>query len=190
MRSPPRIAFACWRRPRPHSPDDSGFRQAIAAYSEALRLANADLPARSPALRALAVGGNNLAAALEEKKDRDNVESDGMIVAAKGGLQYWKLAGTWLEEERAELRLTYSLLQAGQPLEAIQSARRCLDLCTRNNAPPIEIFFGYAALAMAQRAGGDAEAFDASRRHALALFEQVPVEERSWCQSSIDELTR
>jgi hypothetical protein len=139
-------------------------------------------------LRALAVGGNNLAAALEEKKDRDDAETAGMIVAANGGLTYWKRAGTWLEEERAEYRLTRSLLQAGRPREAIASAQRCIDVCVRNAAPPIEIFFGCVVLALAQRASDDADAFAASRQQALALYEQVPADEQQWCRSDLAEL--
>ncbi len=164
------------------------MNRAIAAYAEALRLAHAGLPPGSPAVRALAIGGNNLAAALEEKKDRDAAETEGMLVAAKGGLTYWKLAGTWLEEERAEYRLTRSLLQAGRAAEAIESARRCIDVCVRNDAPAIETFFGCVVLALAQRANGDAAAFAASRQQALALLEQVPEDEKQWCHSDLADL--
>ncbi len=60
------------------------MNRAIAAYTEALQLAHAGLPPGSAAIRALAIGGNNLAAALEEKKDRDAAETAGMLVAARG----------------------------------------------------------------------------------------------------------
>jgi len=160
----------------------------IAAYAEALRLANTGFPPGSPAIRALAIGGNNLAAALEAKKDRDAAETEGMLVAANGGLTYWKQAGTWLEEERAEYRLTRSLLQAGRAAEAIESARRCIDVCARNDAPAIETFFGCVVLALAQRANGDAAAFAASRQQALALLERVPEDEKQWCQSDLADL--
>jgi tetratricopeptide (TPR) repeat protein len=166
----------------------NGMKRAIATYTEALALAGAGLPPQSPALRALAVGGNNLAAALEEKTDRDDAETEGMVVAAHGGLQYWKLAGTWLEEERAEYRLTRSLLQAGRPSEAIASAQRCIDVCARNDAPAIETFFGYVVLALAQRAGGDATAFAESRQQALARYEEVPADEQRWCRSDLSDL--
>jgi hypothetical protein len=156
----------------------NGMKRAIAAYTEALALAAPGLPPQSPALRALAIGGNNLAAALEEKKDRDAAEAEGMVVAANGGLTYWKLAGTWLEEERAEYRLTRSLLQA----------QRCIDVCMRNNAPAIEIFFGYVVLALAERASGDADAFAASRQRALALYEKVPADEQRWCRSDLADI--
>ena len=166
----------------------NGMKRAIATYAEALALAEAGLPPKSPALRALAVGGNNLAEALEGKTDRDDAETEGMIVAAKGGLTYWKQAGTWLEEERAEYRLTRSLLQARMPRDAIANAQRCIDVCVRNNAPAIETFFGYVVLALAQRASGDAAAFAASRQLALALYGQVPADEQRWCQSDLAEL--
>jgi hypothetical protein len=164
------------------------FKRALAAYTEALRLAQSDMPSKSPAIRALAVGGNNLAAALEEKKDRDTAETDGMIVAANGGLTYWRLAGTWLEEERAEYRLTRSLLQAGKSHAAIQSAMRCIDVCKLHNAPAFERFFGYAVLALAQREVGDTQSFGESRKYALALFDQVPLDEKKWCKSEVNEL--
>ena len=166
----------------------NGMKRAIAAYAEALALAEAGLPPQSPALRALAVGGNNLAAALEEKKDRNDAETEGMLVAAYGGLRYWKQAGTWLEEERAEYRLTRSLLRAGRATEAIESAKRCVDVCVRNDAPAIETFFGCVVLALAQRADGDATAFTASRQRALALLERVPEDEKQWCQADLAEL--
>lgn len=157
------------------------FPKAIAAYEEALQLARAGLAAGSPAHRALAVGGNNLAAALEEKPDRDAGETRGMVVAAEGGLEYWKRAGTWLEEERAEYRLTRSLLQAGLADAAVASAARCVAVCQRNAAAPFEQFFGYAALALAQRAAGAPDAFAAARAQALRVYDDVPAEERQWC---------
>lgn len=166
----------------------NAIAQALAAYSEALRLGDAGLPAGSPAIRVLAVGGNNLAAALEEKRDRDSTETRGMIAAAEAALKYWKLAGTWLEEERAEYRLTRSLLQGGEHGAAIQGALHCIQVCERNNAPAFEQFFGYAALALAQRSAGDLRSFEVSRKQALQLFEQVPQEERQWCESDRNEL--
>jgi tetratricopeptide (TPR) repeat protein len=164
------------------------FKQAIAAYSDALTLGQSGLPSGSPAIRALAIGGNNLAAALEEKKDRDASETAGMVVAAEGALKYWKQAGTWLEEERAEYRLARSLLKAGEPERAVQSARRCIEVCRANDAPAFEQFFGHAVLALAQRAAGGIAGFEASRAEARRLFDLVPADERQWCVSDLEEL--
>jgi hypothetical protein len=150
------------------------FKRALDAYAQALALADAGLPEGSPALRALAIGGNNLAAALDEKRDRDDAETQGMVAAAQSGLDYWKRAGTWFEEERAHWRLAKCLLAAGRPREAVASAVRCVEVCDRNEAPAFERFFGHAALAFAHREAGDAEAFGAARRSAFACYEQIP----------------
>ena len=164
------------------------FGQAIAAYGDALAAADAGLPPGSPALRALAVGGNNLAAALEQKTDRDAAATRGMIAAAEGALRYWRQAGTWLEEERALYRLARSRLQAGDAGAAMRSAQDCIDVCRRNDAPAFEAFFGFAVLAIAQRAAGDTAAFAASRERARQLYAEVPEDDRQWCASELEEL--
>ncbi len=162
---------------------------AIIAYDTALQDAAATgLVDGSPAIRALAVAGNNLAATLEELPTRDDRQAAAMVRAARGGLRYWQRAGTWLEHQRAEYRLARSLLLAGDPRAAAESAQRCVDLCTSNGAPAFEQFFGYAALALASRAAGQEDAFTAARDRALALFDGVPVEERAWCEAELRAL--
>lgn len=161
---------------------------AIAAYTEALGSAEAGLPSGSPAIRALAIGGNNLAATLEALPQHAPVEAQAMLAAAEAGLKYWTQAGTWLEEERAEYRLARCLLKAGAPAAAITSARRCVDLCERNGAPPFELFFGYAVLALAHRAADDAPAYGACRETAMDCFARVSEDERKWCEKEVKEL--
>ena len=164
------------------------FARALAAYAAATQIAAEGLPAGSPAIRALAVAGNNLAAGLEEKPDRSAAETAGMVHAAECGHTYWTLAGTWLEEERALYRLARSLLAAGEPERATARAQRCIDVCERNAAAPFERFFGYAALAIAQRAAGDRNGFLVSREHAFELHRQIPAEDRSWCEADLSLL--
>lgn len=189
------------------------YQRALAALTQALTLAESALaepalteparadstpassspappnpPAGAPAYRALAVAGNNLAAALEEKVDRDAAETAAMLTAAQAGLRYWKLAGTWLEEERAEYRLARSHLQAGAAAAAVLSAQRCVSVCEHNAAGAFETFFGCAVLALAQRAAGDRSGFVASRARALDLLAQVPPEEQHWCDAERRQL--
>lgn len=158
------------------------------AYGRALKLAEAKLPDGSPVFRALAITGNNLAVGLENLQQRDATLTEAMLTAAHAGLQYWKLAGTWLEEERAEYRLARSQLQAGQAQTAVASAQRCVAVCRKNGAPAFELFFGFAVLALAQRAAGDRDASDANRAEALRQLEQVPDDERPWCGTELAEL--
>jgi hypothetical protein len=162
----------------------------LAAQTLDLALADAqrEWPAQSPVYRALAVAGNNLAIALEEKADRTPLQTQTMLVAAQTGLTYWKLAGTWLEEERAEYRLTRCLLQAADPNRALESAQRCLAVCQRNDAPAFELFFAQAVLALACRAAGDPTAFATHREAALRSYGQVPEDDQTWCSQELGEL--
>jgi hypothetical protein len=165
---------------------------ALAAYEQALAVAgsvsaNASAPGAA-AIRALAVGGNNLAATLEETKDRSAGETAGMLMAARAALTYWKQAGTWLEEERAEYRLARSYLQAGDSAAALHHAQRCADICRGHGAPAIERFFATVVLALAQRAAADIGAYDSTSQAALALFEAIEPSERAWCADALSEL--
>ncbi|MBS0445482.1 MAG: hypothetical protein JSR59_05980 [Proteobacteria bacterium] len=137
------------------------------------------------ATRTLAVAGNNLAAALEEKTDRTPGQTAAMLTAAHAGLVYWKLAGGWLEEERAEYRLARSLIQAGEFDAAIEHARRCIAVCETHDAPPFERFFAHAALALAARGAGRHADSDAARERAHAQLQQVPEAERRWCAGDL-----
>lgn len=164
------------------------WARAIASFEQALTGAADGLAHSSPANRALAVAGNNLAAALEEKRDRNAEHIRAMLVAARAGLSYWRIAGGWLEEERAGYRLARSCLQASEPAAAVQAALNCLAVCDANDAPAFERFFGHAALALAQRAAGDVAAFETSRQAARHWLEQVPQDERAWCDADLAEL--
>ncbi|MFO1310984.1 MAG: hypothetical protein U1F41_02855 [Burkholderiales bacterium] len=162
-------------------------RRALDAYADAVRLAPS-LPANSAAFRALAIGGNNLAVALENKAGRSAVETEGMVAAARGGLAFWRKAGTWLEEERALYRLARSLLAAGQPGEAVICAQQCARICETNDAPAFERFFASAVLARALHEDGRDGDYRQARQDALNWFDTVPDDEREWCESDLAEL--
>lgn len=162
--------------------------RAAQMLEHALAAAQREWPAQSPVYRALAVAGNNLAIALEETKGRSPQQTQGMLMAAQTGLTYWKLAGTWLEHERAEYRLARCQLQAGDAAQAVQSARLCLAICERNDAPAFELFFAHAVLALASRAVGDAKGFVSHCDSALRSYREVPEDEQSWCSQELGEL--
>ena len=161
---------------------------ALTAYAQALTLADRALLDGSPAHRALAIGGNNLAAALEEKPGRDDFETAGMVGAARAALRSWTLAGGWLEHERAHYRLACSLLQAGDPIAAARSAQDGIEVCERHDAPALELFFLHAVQAMARRAADDLPGFEASRRHAHHLHDRIADDERRWCTTELKAL--
>jgi hypothetical protein len=163
--------------------------RASTLFTEALAAAEkAGLDAADPTNRALAVTGNNLACTLEEKSTRTPAERDLMIAAAQAGRRYWALAGTWLETERAEYRLAMTWLQAGDPTLAHHHAQLCLALVQANDGPPLERFFGYEALALAERAAGHAARAAAAAAQAREAFAALDEGDRGWCRATLDKL--
>ena len=79
-------------------------------------------------------------------------------------------------------------LAAGQPAEAVESAKQCAEVCMAHDAPAFERFFAYAVLARALRDDGREVDYADMREEALAWFERVPEDERQWCESDLAEL--
>ena len=168
---------------------DHDAAQAGAWLSEAVAVAAADaLPKNDPAVRALAVAGNNIAAALEEKAARSAAERQLMIAAAQAGRRFWALAGTWLETERAEYRLAMTWLQAGDAAQARHHAQQCLAIVQEHGGAPLERFFGYEALALAERADRNAAADAAAVVLARDAFAALDEGDRGCCQPTLDRL--
>lgn len=156
--------------------------QAVAA-AEAAALPDAD-----PAVRALAMAGNNIAAALDERPALDDAMRGLMLQAAQVGLACWRRAGTWLHEERAHYRLARSHRKAGDPARARQHAQACLALVAANGDEPLERFFGEEALGLAEAAAGDAAAHGRALAAARATFARLSPDDQSWCRASLDGL--
>ena len=167
-----------------HAPLRAGhlLREAIAA-AEATSLADQD-----PACRALAVTGNNMACALEEKANPSDEERGLMILAAQTARQYWARAGTWLETERAEYRLAQSYRHAGDLAAARRHAQACLDLVSKHGSPALEEFFGWEALGLVERAAGNTAAHRQAVEQARDAFARLAESDRGWCQASLDAL--
>lgn len=146
------------------------------------------LDPKSPANRALAVTGNNLAAALEEKVQLSQNEKQLMLLAAQTGRKYWEIAGTWLEVGRAEYRLAMSYLKSGNPEQATLHAEQALAIAAENNALPLEFFFGHEALAWAQKARGNMPAFEDARQRVSEYFQKLSPADQSWCKETRDKL--
>jgi hypothetical protein len=138
--------------------------------------------------RPLAVAANNLACALGDLDQRSAEQDQQMIRAAQAARQYWALAGSWLEVERADYVLAKSCLRAGQVQQAAEHAAACLSLCRENSAPALELFFAHEIAALAVKALGHDAAFDAARQAALAAFDLMDAEEQAMCQGERDAL--
>lgn len=161
---------------------------AIRHFRDALADASTGFPDGEPALRALAVTSNNLAASLEEKGMRSADETAAMLDAARAGREYWGRAGGWLETERAEYRLAKCFLAAGNAGDALEHARRCVAICEANDADAFERFFAQGVLAMAQGALKDDRSASLARTAALALYDSLPADQKKWCDEMLREL--
>jgi hypothetical protein len=139
--------------------------------------------------RPLAVAANNLACALGDLDERSAEQDTQMIRAAQAARQYWALAGSWLEVERADYVLAKSCLRAGQVQQAAEHAAACLSLCREHNAPALELFFAHEIAALAVKALGLDAAFDAARQAALAAFDLLDAQEQEMCEGERNALT-
>ena len=158
--------------------------RAGAAFRSAAELAGG-LKEDDPAVRALAIAANNLAAELEES-DRDPAGNALMLESAEAALRWWGVAGTWLHRERAEYRLASCLVAADRTARAEQHARRCLAICAENDAEPIERLFGEEALARA--VAGTPEADKAKARAHAHLVQISDAGLAAFCRSALDRL--
>lgn len=158
------------------------LREALAA-ADAAALADGD-----PAVRALAVTGNNLACTLEEKRERSEAERQLMILAARTARQYWARAGTWLETERAEYRLARTFTVAGDLAAARRHAQACLEIVRANGDLPLEAFFGWEALGLVEAAAGNATGHAQALAMARAALERLEPGDRAWCEAELHKL--
>ena len=146
------------------------------------------LPETDPLHRAVAVSCNNLAATLEELPQRSDEQRELMLQAAQGARVHWAIAGTWLETERAEYRLTLCWLKAGNATQAMFHARACLAIVEANGAVAFERFFAGEVLALAAKALGDKGAFSNALNIARNAFAALSDEDRSGCKATLDLL--
>jgi hypothetical protein len=146
------------------------------------------LPASDPMNRDLAIAGNNLACALEEKADRTSDERELMILAAQTARHHWAIAGTWLETERAEYRLANTWLKAGDLARAREHAQACLAIVAEHNGPALERLFGWEALGLVERAAGDHPRHAEALAQARQAFAELDDSDKQWCAASIEKL--
>ncbi len=142
-----------------------------------------------PANQSVAITGNNLACALEEKSGRSPAETELMILAAQTGRTYWERAGTWTEVSRAEYRLAMTYVQAAELSEALIHAQICLKMCLENKAGELDMFYAYEGLAVVAKALGNTKEFDDAFNEAKQFFDRLTPEDKSWCEASLRKLS-
>jgi hypothetical protein len=162
--------------------------EAFAWLQEAADLCGA-LPDDEPAVRALAVAANNLAVALEAQA-RTPADDDLLRVSATLALDAWSRAGTWMNVERAEYRLSKALAALGDAEGAVLHANRCIQICAANGADALEQLYGYECLAVALGVSGNTEGAQAAARGARSLLAAIAPDSREAVALDLDALDR
>ncbi|MBL8342485.1 MAG: hypothetical protein JNL30_13530 [Rubrivivax sp.] len=165
-------------------------RSASLLREAALEVDTQELPHKDPACRAIAINGNDIAATLGEKLVRTDAERDLMLLAARLARDFWARAGTWLEVERAEYRLAISWLKAPDLSAARRHARKCLDVVREHDAPALEWFFGFEALALVERGLNNGPAALRAIQDMKSAFDRLEQADQAWCRPSLERLSR
>lgn len=166
----------------------SDVSRASELLKEALKLSETGVEKKDPANRSLAVTGNNLASALEEKKSRTAGEVELMILAAQTSRKYWELAGGPKEVSLAEYRLTMSYTQAQMFDESFKHAQNCIEICEENKLSALDLFFGYEALAVAEKNRGNGLGSSKAIEKMKVYFEQLSADDQKWCEATLKKL--
>lgn len=155
------------------------------SVQESAAAAEPDAAATAP----LAASANNLATHLRDAPDRSAAHTALMLQAAATAARLWARAGTWVNVERAAYQLALCHAAAGQPQPALTHAYQCLQVCEREGADAVELFFAHEALWHAHRAAGDAAGQQAARQAMAAQQAQVQdADLQAWCAQVLQKL--
>lgn len=143
---------------------------------------------KDPANRNLAIAGNNLACALEDKAFLTHAENNLMLHAAFVGRKFWELAGTWMEVERAEYRLAKVFLKADILDKAFAHAERCMEIIAENGNEALEVFFGLEAMALVEKARKNNLGYEEAVKGMKEAFEKINPDDQKWCKSTLEKI--
>lgn len=155
---------------------------------QAEKICRIKLNHQDPANRSLAVAGNNLASTLEEKPQLSTEECHLMLHAAFVGRKFWEIAGSWIEVERAEYRLAKSFLKADILDKAYEHAEKCLEIVSQNGNDPLEVFFGYEAMALIEKAKKNQLGHEEAVRGMYEAFSRLNTDDQSWCKETLERV--
>jgi len=157
-------------------------------FKKADLIAKEKLDAKDPAIKGIAMTGNNLACALEEKENRNTEEDELMIFAARMGRTYWEKAGTWMHVERAEYRLAQTYLKANKPEVAKTHALNCLSIIEKNGDDPIELFFAHEVLCLCAEALNDQDSVEKHIHQMETCFARMNNDDQCWTRPTLDKI--
>jgi tetratricopeptide (TPR) repeat protein len=168
--------------------EQKNFSKAQEFFTLAVEKCQLGLAKEDPANRSLAIAGHGIACVLEGKSVRSSEEVELMILAAEVSRKYWEIAGKWLQVERAEYRLANTYLKAGNLKLALDHAQECIEISKLNEAPALELFFGFEVLALIEKARQNQTGFEIALTYAKEYFEKLEATDKIWCEKSLKPL--
>jgi hypothetical protein len=166
----------------------NNLARAAKYFTEAEEICKQKLDKKDPANKNLAIAGNNLACALEEKETLSQEETNLMIHAAFTARKFWEIAGTWLEIERAEYRLAKIFLKADILDKAYAHAEKCLEIISDNGSEPLEEFFGLEVIALIEKAKGNELGKKEAHQGMCETFNKINPEDQTWCKETLEKV--
>ncbi len=154
--------------------------EATEAFTAAVRAAAYGPDASDPAARSLAITGNNLACALEEKDGRDATETALMKQAAATARRWWEVAGDWTNVALADARLCFTHLKAGEPQIALGHALEAMTACESHDAGADDRLTPLIALIRAREGTGELDQARVAFQAFEAALEQADPGVRKW----------
>jgi hypothetical protein len=112
-----------------------------------------------------------------------------MLRSAAVSRDFWKIAGGWLEADRAEYRLATTHLKAGDAKTALSHAKECLAIIEANGSDPYEAFFAHEVIARARLAAREFPAVRRNREEMESLLPRIADESaRSYAAEQLAKL--
>ncbi|HTU30076.1 MAG TPA: helix-turn-helix domain-containing protein [Solirubrobacteraceae bacterium] len=119
--------------------------------------------------RALAAELFNYVWTLMETEEREPRQTQMMVAAAYASRFFWDEIGEPFTLARGEWQISRACAVAGRPVEALEHAQACLDLCHEHQLGAFDVGFAHEAFARAHQVGGDS---GSAAEHAKRAREQ------------------
>jgi hypothetical protein len=126
--------------------------------------------------------------ALIDKPDRTPDDDYNMILTAQASRFHWGFAGTQVEFQAGDWLIAKVYYLLGHKEECMFVAKRCLDICLRENIGGFNLAFAYESMARAFKLSGDMAKFEEYQK--IALEKANLVEDKDDRNYTISEIEK
>lgn len=123
-----------------------------------------------------------------DKTDRTPDDDYQMILYAQASRFHWGFAGTPVEFQAGDWLISKVYYILGHKEECMLAAKRCLDICQRENIGGFNIAFAHESMARACKLAGDTEGFN--NHQAIALQKANLIDDEGDREYTISEINK